>query len=354
MNWDKYGMSQKEEELEYLRQLVAERCTTGIYDNADLLKKCKVLENQLYYKEQVEDLEKDAAIIEELLEGEDLEYFDDLRQDLLDVRIRIESILEQLDTNFLLDGKYDADNAVVSIHAGEGGTEACDWAEMLLRMYQRWASAHCFKFVLLERLDGGVAGVKNVEFRIEGINAYGMLKGEMGVHRLVRVSPFDSQGRRHTSFAAVEVLPELSDDESSLVSINPEDLETQTFRSGGAGGQYQNTTESGVRLIHKPTGLIAESREERSQHQNKELCLKKLKSMLARKLEEEKLEEVNELRGEKSLNEWGSQIRSYVFMPYQLVRDERTKHQSGKIEAVMNGDIDDFIKEYLLWRKNNG
>ena len=347
-------MNQKEEELEYLRQLVAERCATGIYDNADLLKKCKILENQLYYKEQVEDLEKDAAIIEELLKDEEPEYFEDLRQDLLDVRIRIENILEQLDTHFLLDGKYDADNAVVSIHAGEGGTEACDWAEMLLRMYQRWASAHCFKFVLLERLDGGVAGIKNVEFRIEGINAYGMLKGEMGVHRLVRVSPFDSQGRRHTSFAAVEVLPELSDDESSLVSINPEDLETQTFRSGGAGGQYQNTTESGVRLIHKPTGLIAESREERSQHQNKELCLKKLKSMLARKLEEEKLEEVNELRGEKSLNEWGSQIRSYVFMPYQLVRDERTKHQSGKIEAVMNGDIDDFIKEYLLWKKNNG
>lgn len=351
MNWDKYGMSQKEEELEYLRQLVAERCATGIYDNADLLKKCRVLENQLYYKEQVEDLEKDAAIIEELLKEEDLE---DLRQDLLDVRIRIEAILEQLNTNFLLDGKYDADNAVVSIHAGEGGTEACDWAEMLLRMYQRWASAHCFNFVLLEKLDGGVAGIKNVEFRIEGINAYGMLKGEMGVHRLVRVSPFDSQGRRHTSFAAVEVLPELSDDEAQTVVINPQDLEQQTFRSGGAGGQYQNTTESGVRLIHKPTGLVAESREERSQHQNKELCLKKLKSMLARKLEEEKLEEVNELRGEKSLNEWGSQIRSYVFMPYQLVRDERTKHQSGKIEAVMNGDIDDFIKEYLLWRKNNG
>lgn len=344
-------MSQKEEELEYLRQLVAERCATGIYDNADLLKKCRILENQLYYKEQVEDLEKDATIIEELLKEEDLA---DLRQDLLDVRIRIEGILEQLDTNFLLDGKYDSDNAVVSIHAGEGGTEACDWAEMLLRMYQRWASAHCFKFVLLERLDGGVAGVKNVEFKIEGINAYGMLKGEMGVHRLVRVSPFDSQGRRHTSFAAVEVLPELSDDEAQTVVINPQDLEQQTFRSGGAGGQYQNTTESGVRLIHKPTGLIAESREERSQHQNKELCLKKLKSMLARKLEEEKLEEVNELRGEKTLNEWGSQIRSYVFMPYQLVRDERTKHQSGKIEAVMNGDIDDFIKEYLLWRKSNG
>ena len=217
-------------------------------------------------------------------------------------------------------------------------------------MYQRWAQNRGFDFVLLDKLDGGVAGIKNVEFKIKGTNAYGWLQSEMGVHRLVRVSPFDSKGRRHTSFAAVEILPDLDDVEVEKIVINPEDIETQTFRSGGAGGQYQNTTESGVRLIHKPTGLIVESREERSQFQNKENCLRRLKAMLAKKIEDERLAEVKELRGEQMNNEWGSQIRSYVFMPYQMVKDERTGHQSGNVNAVMNGEINEFMKKYLIWR----
>ena len=338
----KYGFDQKQEELDYLRQEVADRCARGIFDNTELLKKCRLLERQLEYKKRIEELQGDIEVLEELNpEDEELES---LRQEL-------DEVLAQLQTELLLDGKYDADDAVLTIHAGEGGTEACDWAEMLLRMYQMWAKKNGYNYELLDVLDGGVAGIKNVSIRIKGEYAYGMLQSEMGVHRLVRVSPFDSKGRRHTSFAAVEVMPDLSDAESEEIVINPEDVEAQTFRSGGAGGQYQNTTESGVRLIHKPTGLIAESREERSQHQNREICLRRLKGLLARREEEERLAEVKELKGEQLNNEWGSQIRSYVFMPYQLVRDERTGCNTGKIDAVMDGEIEEFMREYLLWKK---
>ena len=277
MDFTSYGFSQKEEELKYLREEVADRCARGIYDNVDLLKKCKVLEHQLYYKEQIEEWEKDLAVVNELLDEEPED------KGMLETKSKVENRLrklrEDLDTELLLDGDYDNDDAVVSIHAGEGGTEACDWAEMLYRMYQRWAQSNGYEIEVIDGLNGSVAGIKNIEFKVKGVNAYGMLQGEMGVHRLVRVSPFDAKGRRHTSFAAVEVLPDLDDVELDAVMINPEDLEQQTFRSGGAGGQYQNTTESGVRLIHKPTGLIAESREERSQHQNKDKCLKRLKAI---------------------------------------------------------------------------
>ena len=338
----KYGFEQKQEELDYLRQEVADRCARGIFDNTELLKKCGLLERQLGYKKKIEELQGDIEVLEELNpEDEELE---ELRQEL-------DKVLAQLQTELLLDGKYDADDAVLTIHAGEGGTEACDWAEMLLRMYQMWAKKNGYNYELLDVLDGGVAGIKNVSIKIKGEYAYGMLQSEMGVHRLVRVSPFDSKGRRHTSFAAVEVMPDLSDAESEEIVINPEDIEAQTFRSGGAGGQYQNTTESGVRLIHKPTGLVAESREERSQHQNREICLRRLKGLLARREEEERLAEVKELKGEQLNNEWGSQIRSYVFMPYQLVRDERTGCNTGKIDAVMDGEIEEFMREYLLWKK---
>ena len=338
----KYGFEQKQEELDYLRQEVADRCARGIFDNTELLKKCGLLERQLGYKKKIEELQGDIEVLEELNpEDEELE---ELRQEL-------DKVLAQLQTELLLDGKYDADDAVLTIHAGEGGTEACDWAEMLLRMYQMWAKKNGYNYELLDVLDGGVAGIKNVSIKIKGEYAYGMLQSEMGVHRLVRVSPFDSKGRRHTSFAAVEVMPDLSDAESEEIVINPEDIEAQTFRSGGAGGQYQNTTESGVRLIHKPTGLVAESREERSQHQNREICLRRLKGLLARREEEERLAEVKELKGEQLNNEWGSQIRSYVFMPYQLVRDERTGYNTGKIDAVMDGEIEEFMREYLLWKK---
>lgn len=339
-------LKEKEKELDYLRLEVAQRCANGIYDNVDLLKKCKVLEHQLEYRDKINQKKSELEIIEELLDEDE-----SLKEEKIKVEEEMAGLRQGLELELLLNGDYDADDAVLSIHAGEGGTEACDWAEMLMRMYQRWAQANGFSCDVIDRLDGGVAGVKSVEMRIKGLNAYGWLKGEMGVHRLVRVSPFDAKGRRHTSFAAVEVLPDLDDVEIEKIVINPEDIETQTFRSGGAGGQYQNTTESGVRLIHKPTGLIAESREERSQFQNKENCLRRLKAMLAKKIEEEKLAEVKELRGEQLNNEWGSQIRSYVFMPYQMVKDERTGYQVGNIAAVMDGDINKFMKEYLMWRK---
>lgn len=341
-------LQEKQKELDYLRLEVAQRCANGIYDNVDLLKKCKVLENLLEYRNKINQKKSELEIIEELLGDNPKD--EELKAEKDKVEDSIAGLRQGLELELLLNGEYDADDALVSIHAGEGGTEACDWAEMLLRMYQRWAQSRGFDFVLLDKLDGGVAGIKNVEFKIKGTNAYGWLQSEMGVHRLVRVSPFDSKGRRHTSFAAVEILPDLDDVELDTVVINPEDIEIQTFRSGGAGGQYQNTTESGVRLIHKPTGLIAESREERSQFQNKENCLRRLKAMLAKKMEDERLAEVKELRGEQMNNEWGSQIRSYVFMPYQMVKDERTGYQSGNVNAVMNGEIDEFMKKYLVWR----
>lgn len=237
-------------------------------------------------------------------------------------------------------GKYDAASAVVSINAGEGGDEACDWAEMLMRMYSLWAGKNGYKVRILDRLDGNVAGVKRVEFEINGEYAYGNLKNEMGVHRLVRVSPFDAQGRRHTSFAAVEVIPQI--EFKTEVLIRPQDVETQSFKSGGPGGQHQNKTESGVRVIHKPTGLVVECREERSQIQNKEKAMRKLEGALVALEEQKKNDELLGLKGEKSGNEWGSQIRSYIFMPYQMVRDERTGVKVGDVEGVLNGNLEEL------------
>ena len=237
-------------------------------------------------------------------------------------------------------GKYDAASAVVSINAGEGGDEACDWAEMLMRMYSLWAGKNGYKVRILDRLDGSVAGVKRVEFEINGEYAYGNLKNEMGVHRLVRVSPFDAQGRRHTSFAAVEVIPQITNE--SEVVVRPQDVLLQTFRSGGPGGQHQNKTESGVRVIHKPTGLAVECREERSQIQNKEKAMRKLEGALVALEEQKKNDELLGLKGEKSGNEWGSQIRSYIFMPYQMVRDERTGVKVGDVEGVLNGNLEEL------------
>ena len=247
---------------------------------------------------------------------------------------------EKIERELSFNGKYDAASAVISINAGEGGDEACDWAEMLMRMYSLWAGKNGYKVRMLDRLDGGVAGVKKVEFEINGEYAYGNLKNEMGVHRLVRVSPFDAQGRRHTSFAAVEVIPQITNE--SEVVVRPQDVLLQTFRSGGPGGQHQNKTESGVRIIHKPTGLVVECREERSQIQNKEKAMRKLEGALIALEEQKKNDELLGLKGEKSGNEWGSQIRSYIFMPYQMVRDERTGVKVGDVEGVLNGNLEEL------------
>ncbi|MCL2366536.1 MAG: peptide chain release factor 2 [Oscillospiraceae bacterium] len=270
-----------------------------------------------------------------------------------------ESLLSELEAEFkifsanletarletLLSGEYDSCNAIVSFHAGAGGTEAHDWAYMLYRMYTRWAERHGMEYKLLDWLSDDEAGIKSASIEIEGENAYGYLKGEAGVHRLVRISPFDSSGRRHTSFAAVEVTPLISDDIE--VEIRSDDLKVDTYRASGAGGQHVNKTESAVRITHMPTGLVVASQMERSQHQNREIAMRMLRSKLMEIKERQHLDKIEDIKGEQMKIEWGSQIRSYVFMPYTLVKDNRTGVENGNINAVMDGDLDGFINAYL-------
>lgn len=252
---------------------------------------------------------------------------------------------ERMRLETLLSGEYDACNAIVSLHPGAGGTEAQDWASMLYRMYTRWAEKHGFAVKLLDWLDGDEAGLKSATVLIEGTNAYGYLKSEHGVHRLVRVSPFDASGRRHTSFASVEVTPEL--DDSVDIEIRDEDIEVTAHRSSGAGGQHINKTDSAIRIVHKPTGIVVGCQTERSQLQNKETAMRMLKSKLAEIKARENLDRIEDIRGEKANIEWGSQIRSYVFMPYTLAKDSRTGYEDGNIGAVMDGEIDGFINAFL-------
>ena len=256
--------------------------------------------------------------------------------------------LETARLETLLSGDYDNSSAIVSFHAGAGGTEAQDWAQMLYRMYTRWAERHGMKYKLLDWLDGEEAGMKSASIQIDGDNAYGYLKSENGVHRLVRISPFDSSGRRHTSFAAVEVAPLISDDVE--LEIKNEDLRVDTFRASGAGGQHVNKTESAVRITHLPTGLVVACQMERSQHQNREVAMRMLRSKLTEIKERQHLDKISDIKGEQMKIEWGSQIRSYVFMPYTLVKDNRTGFENGNINAVMDGDLDGFIEAYLSKR----
>ena len=248
----------------------------------------------------------------------------------------------------LLTGEYDANNAILTFHAGAGGTEAQDWASMLYRMYNMWADRHGYKVKVMDYLDGDEAGIKSATIMIEGENAYGFLKSEHGVHRLVRVSPFDAAGRRHTSFAAVEVMPEIANDNE--IELRDEDIEMQVYRSSGAGGQKVNKTSSAVRLIHKPTGIVVSSQVERSHFQNLENCKNMLRARLAEIKEREHLEKISDIKGVQMKIEWGSQIRSYVFMPYQLVKDLRTEYETGNIQNVMDGDLDGFINAFLSMR----
>ena len=245
----------------------------------------------------------------------------------------------------LLTGEYDSSNAILSFHAGAGGTEAQDWNEMLYRMYGRWCEQHGYKYTLLDFLDGEGAGLKSATALVEGQNAYGYLKGEAGVHRLVRISPFDSSGRRHTSFASLEVMPEINDEIE--IDIRDDDLKIDTYRSSGAGGQHVNKTESAIRITHLPTGIIVACQNERSQHQNKEMAMRMLKSKLLEIKEREHLDRIEDIKGEQKEIGWGSQIRSYVFMPYTLAKDHRTGYENGNIGAVMDGDLDGFINAYL-------
>ena len=281
------------------------------------------------------------AICEMALEEDDDSMLDELKSDYA----KLESDLESMRLSTLLSGEYDANNAILTLHPGAGGTEAQDWAQMLYRMYTRWAERHGFTYSILDYQDGDEAGIKSATIRIDGENAYGYLKSEHGVHRLVRVSPFDANARRQTSFAAVEVTPEI--DDSVEVEIRPEDIEMQVYRASGAGGQHVNKTSSAVRLIHKPSGLVVACQTERSQLQNRETCMKMLRSKLIQIKEQEHLDKISDIKGVQLKIEWGSQIRSYVFMPYQLVKDNRTAYETSNINAVMDGDLDGFINAYL-------
>ena len=253
--------------------------------------------------------------------------------------------LDKLKIETLLNGKYDSRNAILTLHAGAGGTEAMDWTQMLFRMYSMYAEKMGFKVTVLDSLDGEEAGLKSITFLVEGENAYGYLKCEKGVHRLVRISPFDSNARRHTSFASLEVMPEL--DSSPNIEIRPEDLRIDTYRSSGAGGQHVNKTESAIRITHLPTGIVVSCQTERSQIQNRETAMKMLYGKLAERQEEEELEKLNSIRGELKKIEWGSQIRSYVFHPYNMVKDHRTGYETSNTTAVMDGELQPFIVEYL-------
>ncbi len=256
-----------------------------------------------------------------------------------------EKDIEEMRLQALLRGKYDSLNAILTLHAGAGGTEACDWVSMLYRMYLMYAERHGYATHELDRLDGDEAGIKSVSFSVEGENAYGYLKAEKGVHRLVRISPFDSSARRHTSFASLEVMPEIEDQEE--IKINPEDLKVDTYRSSGAGGQHVNKTESAIRITHIPTGIIVACQNERSQVQNREQAMKMLMSKLVERRESEMQQEAQAIKGEIKKIEWGSQIRSYVFCPYTMVKDHRTGCETGNVSAVMDGELDPFIIDYL-------
>ena len=263
----------------------------------------------------------------------------------------LKSDIEEFEINLLLDGEYDMNNAIVTIHSGAGGTEACDWADMLYRMYLRWCNLKGYKVSELDFMEGDSVGVKSVTFLVEGINAYGYLKSEKGVHRLVRISPFDANKKRHTSFASVEVVPEV--DENVEVEINPADIRIDTYRASGAGGQHVNMTDSAVRITHFPSGIVVTCQKERSQLSNRETAMKMLKSKLLELEIKKKEEEMKKIQGEQSDIGWGNQIRSYVFQPYALVKDHRTNTEIGNVKAVMDGNIDDFINSYLRWIKNN-
>lgn len=306
-------------------------------------KEAKQIENKINkYKKLYADVEDVEVMIELSVEADDESEVAGIQSEIK----RLTDAVGKLRLDTLLRGKFDANNAIITLHAGAGGTEAQDWASMLYRMYTRYAEQKGYSVKVIDLLDGDEAGIKSVTFMIEGENAYGYLKSEKGVHRLVRISPFDSQSRRHTSFASVEVMPEIENDED--IVIRPEDLRVDTYRSGGAGGQHVNKTDSAVRMTHIPTGIVAQCQNERSQIQNREQCMKMLKSKLIELQEREQLQKLQDMKGELKKIEWGSQIRSYVFCPYTLAKDHRTGVENSNIQAVMDGDIEDFIDAYLI------
>ena len=330
-----------------LERLHAMQEAPGFWDNPEksqqVVMKTKTTENKITKYEQMLSAWEDLMTICEMAAEED---DDSMLEELKEGFQKLSDDMERCRLETLLTGTYDSNNAMVSFQAGAGGTEAQDWCQMLYRMYTRWAEAHGYTYKIMDYQEGDEAGLKSADILIEGNNAYGFLKGENGVHRLVRVSPFDANARRQTSFAAIEVIPDIQDD-SQDVEIRPEDYEMQVFRSSGAGGQHINKTSSAVRLIHKATGIVVACQTERSQFQNKENCLRMLRSKLVEIKEREHLDKISDIKGVQKKIEWGSQIRNYVFMPYTLVKDTRTGCETSNVNGVMDGALDPFINAYL-------
>ena len=332
----------RENAAELEKQTYAEDFWNDQENSSKILQQVKQMKDKIEaYEKLFQRLEDAITLAEMAIEENDESSVEEVQSELNDI-VKTE---ETMRLELLLSGEYDSYNAILSFHPGAGGTEAQDWALMLYRMYTRWGEKHGYDVKLVDWLDGEEAGIKSATIMISGLNAYGYLKSENGVHRLVRVSPFDSSGRRHTSFASVEVMPEFKDD--GKVEIRDEDIEVTAHRSSGAGGQHVNKTDSAIRILHKPTGIVVGCQTERSQLQNKETAMKMLISKLMEIKAREKLERIEDIQGNKTNIEWGSQIRSYVFMPYTLAKDTRTGYEDGNINAVMDGEIDGFINAYL-------
>ncbi|MHB1000903.1 MAG: peptide chain release factor 2 [Armatimonadota bacterium] len=339
-------LAKKQEEAAILEQKVAD---PYFWDNPDEAQKVlrdlsqikSNLDPWLKLDSKIEDMQVLADLAAE--ESDNDSYVEEIQGELKEAT----SMLQELELTTLLSGDHDQSNAIVEINSGAGGTESCDWVEILLRMYLRWAERKGYQTEILDTVAGEIAGMKNVTFVVRGMNAYGYLRSERGVHRLVRISPFDANKRRHTSFASVDIIPEVTETES--IEINPDDIRIDTYRASSAGGQHVNKTDSAVRITHIPTGLVVSCQNERSQHQNREVAMMVLKARLLERERQEKEQKLSELRGEQRSIEWGNQIRSYVFQPYTLVKDHRTNTETGNVIAVMDGEIDIFIQAYLKW-----
>ena len=345
-----FDIESKKEELNKLEEQTQQESfwqqDTSI--SSKVLVKIKELKHKI---DEFELAQNEASNLIELTELANLEVDEEVAKDILKSTKKLEDDVEKIQLETLLSGKYDRNNAILTLHPGAGGTESQDWAEMLYRMYTRWATKKGYEVKELDYLEGDEAGIKSVTFEIIGENAYGYMKSEMGVHRLVRISPFDAGGRRHTSFASLEVLPEITEDIE--IDINPDDLRVDTYRASGAGGQHINKTSSAVRITHIPTNIVVACQSERSQIQNRETAMKMLKSKLFDLKEKEQKETINDLKGEQKDIAWGSQIRSYVFCPYTLVKDHRTNYEVGNVQTVMDGNLDGFIESYLKYINSN-
>ncbi|MCQ2498938.1 MAG: peptide chain release factor 2 [Lachnospiraceae bacterium] len=337
--------------LQKIEELQMEMEAPNFWDNPDVSnKKMKELKDLQGVVETIDALDTQFEDILTLIEmaAEDESLSDEVVEEFEDFKTK----LEEIRIGTLLSGEYDKDNAILKLNAGAGGTESCDWCQMLYRMYTKWAESKGFNLEVLDFLDGDEAGIKSVTFEISGLNAYGYLKAEKGVHRLVRISPFNAQGKRQTSFVSLDVMPDIEEDID--IEINEDDLRIDTYRSSGAGGQHINKTSSAIRITHLPTGIVVQCQNERSQLQNKNKAMQMLKAKLLLLKQEANAEKLSDIRGEVKDIGWGNQIRSYVLQPYKLVKDLRTEAETGNVDAVLNGSIDLFINEYLKWLNTKG